>query len=74
MLTVRMECRKISVEELAIILTQSVESNFRVWLYKKKTYATFRLISISTLRNLIEEFRSLKLKVQFLSNIGGSTK
>jgi len=65
MLTVRIELRKISVEELAVILAGNVESGFRVWLYKKKVYATFRLNSISSLKNLIEKFRSLKLKFNF---------
>lgn len=65
MLLVKAECKDIATEKLAEILSDYAEPGFRVWLYNKRTYAIFRLGSISSLKNLAEKFRELKIRFSF---------
>jgi len=65
MLLVKMECKNVATEKLAEILSDYTEPCFRVWLYNNRTYAIFRLSSISFLKNLTEKFRDLRIKFNF---------
>lgn len=58
MFLVKIECK--NIEKLAECLAQIVEPFFRVWLYDKKVYATFKVSSISKLKQLIEKLKEIK--------------
>jgi len=65
MLLIKVECKNIATEKLAEILSDCVEPGFRVWFYNKRIYAIFRFSSISSLKNLAEKFRELRIKFNF---------
>jgi len=66
MLLVKLECRKIAVEELVELLSDYAELGFRVWLYDKKVYAIFKISSMSVLKQLIDKLNAIHhLKFKF---------
>jgi len=60
MLLEKIECKNITVEKLAELLTDVVEQGFRVWIYDKKVYAIFKVSSISILKKLVEKLKRVK--------------
>lgn len=65
MLLAKVECKKVSIERLAEILSEYTEPGFKIWKYNKKIYAMFRLSSLLSLKNLTEKLRELKIKFNF---------
>jgi len=65
MLLTKVECEKITVEKLGEHLVYTVEQGFRVWLYNKKVYATFKISSFPALKKLIENFKANNVKFRF---------
>jgi len=66
MFLVKVECKNVTVEKLAECLAKVVKPFFRVWLYDKKVYATFKVSSITTLNQLIKMLSEIKhLKFKF---------
>ena len=64
MLLAKIECKNVSVEKLAKILTKDSEQGFKIWLYKKKVYAVFRVGSITVLKRIIQRMSRVK-KIKF---------
>lgn len=62
MLRINIACKKASTERLAYILADNVQPCFKVWMYEGKVYASFRLASIISLKDLIEKLNEFKVK------------
>jgi len=60
MLLVKVECKNVTVEKLAEILTKKAEQGFKIWIYEKKVYAVFRIGSITVLKRIIQRMKHIK--------------
>lgn len=65
MLRIKIEC-KLKADKLAKYLLELTKLSFKVWLFKGKTYAIFKINSGTKLETLLEKLRSEKMKVKVL--------
>lgn len=62
MLTVRIECKKISVEKLTECIHSLIEPCFKAWLYRDRVYSIFRVSSLSVLSKVIDKLTEHRIK------------
>lgn len=66
MITVKLECEKITAERLAYLLNGYVEKGLKIWAHEARIYAVFRLRSLKELKALANELKTNKVKFKFL--------
>jgi len=64
MFLVKVECKNVSVEKLAEILLIFAKW-FRIWLYKKKVYASFMIETLTLLESFTNTLQIKKIKFRF---------
>ncbi len=65
MLRVKIEC-KLKADKLAKYLLELTKLSFKVWLFKGKTYAIFKINSGTKLEVLLSKLKDEKVKVKVL--------
>jgi len=66
MLRIKIECKGLEASMLAKQRLEISKLSFKVWVFKGKTYAIFKLNSASKLEALLSKLKDEKVKVKVL--------